>query len=122
MELSQCQAAGHGLSENRELAFEFLTEMMKPENYYTYITSESNLPTIDMSEYPDVLSKPFMETAESFLDNALFRPKSEVYSSVSTYIAQMSEDAATSMDAEGAMNTYKDNVISVVGEENTIEH
>ena len=34
----------------------------------------------------------------------------------------MSEDAATSMDAEGAMNTYKDNVISVVGEENTIEH
>ena len=109
-------------SENQELAFEFLTEMMKPENYYTYITSESNLPTIDMSEYPDVLSKPFMETAESFLDNALFRPKSEVYSSVSTYIAQMSEDAATSMDAEGAMNTYKDNVISVVGEDNIIEH
>lgn len=109
-------------SQNKELAFEFLQEMMKQDNYYTYITAESNLPTIDTSDYPDILERPFMDVATEFLGNALFRPKSEDYSAVSTYIAQMSEDAATSMDAEGAMNTYKENVISTVGEENTIEH
>lgn len=109
-------------SQNKELAFEFLTEMMKTENYNTYITAESNLPTIDMGEYQDLFERPFMETAKNMLSEALFRPKSESYSAVSTYIAQMSEDAATSLDAEGAMNTYKANVIGVVGEENTIEH
>ena len=44
------------------------------------------------------------------------------YSTVSTYIAQMSEDAATSLDAQGAMDTYKANVTGVVGEDNTIQH
>lgn len=98
------------LSENKELAFEFLTEMMKPDNYLTYISAEANLPTIDMSDYPELTEKPFFALAESMLGEALFRPKNELYSTVSTYIAQMSEEAATTMDAQAAMDNFKTNL------------
>ena len=109
-------------SANKEIAFEFLMEMMEQENYYIFIDANGNLPTIDMSEFPQLFEKPFMGDARNMLNEALFRPKNEYYSTVSTYIAQMSEDAATSLDAQGAMDTYKANVTGVVGEENTIEH
>lgn len=108
-------------SANKDLAFDFLQEMYKAENYYTFISAESNLPTIDMSDFPELAEKPFYDVAESMLDSALFRPKNEQYSSVSTYIAQMSEDAATGLDAKAAMETYASNVESVVGADNIIK-
>lgn len=108
------------LSENKELAVEFLTEMMKPENYVIFNSADGNLPTVDLSAYPEVAERPFIDVAQGMLAEGLFRPKNELYSTVSTYIAQMSEEAATGLDAQAAMDAYKANVIGAIGEENTI--
>lgn len=103
------------LSDNIDLAFEFLTEMMKPENYSAYIAITRELPVRDLSEYEEITSAPFFTLSQEKLEVALFRPKNDQYSTVSTYIAEMSENAVVELDAQAAMDTFATNVESAIG-------
>lgn len=103
------------LSNDVDLAFEFLTELMKPENYQTYVIGSGNLPVQNMDAYENITSRPFYGESQDKLNAALFRPKNEMYSTVSTYIAEMSENAVVGMDAQAAMDTFATNVESALG-------
>lgn len=103
------------LCDDTELAFEFLTELMKPENYKTYIIGSGNLPVQDMDAYEEITNRAFYAESQVKLQAALFRPKDELYSTVSTYLAEMSENAVVGLDAQVAMDTFATNVEGAIG-------
>lgn len=109
------------LSKQKELAFEFITEIMKPDTYKLHVLGAGILPTRDMSEHKEITDRPFNEEAMKLLTEAKFRPKNEKYAEVSTHIAQMVEAAATGSTPEDAMETFATSVESIVGKENIQE-
>lgn len=109
------------LSKNQELAFEFITELMKPDNFKLHVIGSGALPTRDMSAYSEITERPFNDEATKLLGEAKFRPKNEKYAEVSTHIAQMVEAAVTGTEPKDAMETFATSVESIVGKENIQE-
>lgn len=65
------------------------------------------------------LKKPFIKEATKALNNAYFRPKSDLYPKVSIAIQQMVESVATgSKSPEQASDKYTSDVTGIVGKEN----
>ncbi|MBU9747098.1 extracellular solute-binding protein [Lachnospiraceae bacterium ASD3451] len=110
-------------SEEKELAFDFITAMMdNKEQVVTYMMECGQLPTIDVSDaanYGDLSSRPFMQEATELLQNAQYRPHNEKYSEVSTFLSQMVNSVVCGNDPAEALENYSQSVISIVGEENT---
>lgn len=104
-------------SDEKELAFEFLTELMKSDNYIQYLTGSGNLSTRnDMMEYEAYNSKLYVKEATAMSETAYFRPHNENYSKVSSYIYEMVDTIMRNgTDIEQAMSDFKKNVETVVG-------
>ncbi|MCC8066352.1 MAG: extracellular solute-binding protein [Clostridiales bacterium] len=104
-------------SDEKDLGFEFITELMKSDNYITYLTGSGNLSTKnDMSEYEEYNSKLYVEEATAMSETAVFRPHNENYSKVSSYIYEMVDTIVRNdTSVETAMADFKTSVESVVG-------
>jgi multiple sugar transport system substrate-binding protein len=104
-------------SANQDLGFEFVTEMMKSDNYITYLTGSGNLATKEgMDAYEDYNSKLYVEEATAMSETAYFRPHNENYSKVSSYIYEMVDTIVrNNTDIESAMSDFKSSVEAVVG-------
>ncbi len=106
-------------SDQKDLAFEFITEMMNPDNYITYLVGSGNLSTRnDMDEYDEYNSKLYVEEATAMAETANFRPHDENYSKVSSYIYEMVDTIMRNgTDIATAIADFQNSVISVVGED-----
>lgn len=108
------------LSDAQDLAVDFLMEMYDNRDAYANcIINGGAISAVDLSDYEEYVSGPYMEQIIPLFDEAIFRPFSGEYSSVSSYISQMVETAITTGDAQSAMEGFATGVISVVGEEAT---
>lgn len=105
--------------QNKDVAFDFLTELMKSDNYILYLTGSGNLSVkTGMDSYEEYASKPFVEESTAMAETAKFRPHNENYSKVSSYIYEMVDTIVRNdTSIEDAMADYKNSVISVVGED-----
>lgn len=110
------------LSDNKDMTMKFIEHLMNPDNYLTAIINMGALSTrTDIAKMTEYSSLPFMQTATDFLAGACFRPKNEMYSSVSTSIQTMVESVVSGTSPEDAMATYESDVTRTVGEENVIK-
>ena len=76
-------------SDQKDLSFEFITELMKSDNYVVYIDGTGNLATRnDMMSYDEYSSRMYIEEATAMSENAFFRPHDENYSKVSYYLTR----------------------------------
>lgn len=105
-------------SDQQDLAFEFITEMMKPENYIEYLMGSGNLGTRDMSTYDEYTARPFYKEFTEALKSAAYRPHDENYSQVSAYIYQMIDSLVRSdVSVDDAIKTFTKGVEGVVGKD-----
>lgn len=107
-------------SDNKDLAFEFLQELLEPDNYITYVLGSGNLSVRnDMESYPDYANTLYLAESIEMIDSANYRPHNEVYPKVSSYISDAVDSLIrTDISVEDLMASYTENVASVVGEEN----
>lgn len=106
-------------ADTKDITFEFIKELMKPENYLPGILAQGNLCTrTDVAEMEEYAAEPFLKTATDFLNTADFRPQNDQYSTVSTSIPQMVEAVVSGTSPEDAMKQYGVEVVRNVGEEN----
>lgn len=106
-------------SDNKDVTWEFITELMKAENYVEYLLSSGNISTrTDAAEDEEYLAQPLFGTATEFLETADFRPANEQYSTVTTSIQNMVESVVSGTSPEDAMAQYAVDVTRDVGEEN----
>lgn len=106
-------------SDQKDLAFEFIQEMMKPEVYIGAILRHGSISTrTDVAENTEYASQPFFQTATQFLETADFRPQDEKYPVVSASIQQMAESVVSGKSPEDAIKQYTIDVTRIVGEEN----
>lgn len=109
-------------SDNKDLTWEFIQEMMKPDIYQKYIMQAGNICTrTDTAETEEYSSQPLFDIATEFLETAEFRPQNDQYSTVSTSIQQMVESVVSGTSPEDAMAQYATSVARAVGEENVVE-
>lgn len=95
------------LSDNQELAAQFLMHMMETDNYLPFIIDYGSLSVLDLSAYPEYADRPFIQEAMNLIAYTHFRPHHEQYSAVSTCIYQMVENLATGMSVEDALHTFR---------------
>lgn len=111
--------------EEKELAFEFVAAMMdNREEVVTYMLRCGQLPTVDVSgaaNYQEIAGRPFAEQSMELLENAQYRPHDEKYSEISTYLSQMANSVICGTEPEEALEVYSQAVISIVGEEQTVD-
>ena len=109
-------------SDQKDLTWEFIQQMMQPDIYLKYILQAGNICTrTDTAEEEEYKSQPLFETATEFLETAEFRPQNDQYSTVSTSIQQMVESVVSGTSPEDAMNQYATSVARAVGEDNVVE-
>lgn len=110
-------------AEDKAVAFDFIAAMMdNVEQVAQYMITTGQLPTVDISaaeSYAKFSERPFAVTSAKFLESAQYRPHSDKYSEVSTYLSQMANSVVCGTSPEDALETYTQNVIRIVGEENT---
>lgn len=106
-------------SDQKDIAFEFITELMQPDNYITYLVGSGNLSTRnDMDQYDEYNSKLYVEEATAMAETANFRPHDENYSKVSSYIYEMVDTIMRNgTDIDTAMSDFQNSVTTVVGED-----
>lgn len=104
-------------SDQKDDGFAFITELMKPENYITYLVGSGNLAVRnDMDAFSEYQSKLYVEEATAMSETAYFRPHNENYSKVSSYIYEMVDTIVRNgTSIEDAMASMKASVVSVVG-------
>lgn len=104
-------------SGQKDLGFEFITELMKPDNYIQYLTGSGNLATRnDMMDYEEYSSKLYVNEATAMSETAFFRPHNENYSKVSSYIYEMVDTIVRNdTSVESALADFKTSVEAVVG-------
>lgn len=106
-------------SDQKQLAFEFIQQLMKSDNYIDYLVGSGNLSVRnDMDAYDEYKSKLYVNEDAKMLENANFRPHNENYSKVSSYIYNMVDTTVRNdTDIKSAMSDFKNSVISVVGKD-----
>lgn len=106
-------------SDQKDLSFEFITELMKANNYITYLTGSGNLATrSDMNTFKEYNSKLYVNEATEMSKTAYFRPHNENYSKVSSYIYEMVDTIVrndTKLDS--ALSDFQNSVKTVVGQD-----
>ena len=106
-------------SDQKELGFEFMTELMKADNYITYLSGSGNLATRnDMTSYDEYNSKLYVNEATAMSETAFFRPHNENYSKVSSYIYEMVDTIVRNdTDVNSALADFQNSIKTVVGED-----
>lgn len=106
-------------SDNKDLTFEFIKQMMSPEVYLEAVMMQGNICTrTDVAQAEAYSAQPFFSKATDFLKTADFRPQNDQYSSVSTCIQSMVESVVSGTDVEAAMQQYEVDVARTVGKDN----
>lgn len=108
-------------SKNHKAAFKVLKAMNTKEMCLKRALYEGTLTVRDdVAKDPEYLKKPFIKTATKSLQNAYFRPKSDLYPKVSVAIQQMVESVASnSKSPKQASEKFTSDVQDIVGKENT---
>lgn len=108
-------------SNHHEESWEAIMEMSSEEWQTQRAMSEGTLTVReDSAESEEYTARPFIETATEALNYAQFRPKHDLYPNVSIFVQNAVEAVATgSATPEEAAETYRTEVIGLVGEENT---
>lgn len=108
-------------SKNHKAAFKVLQAMNTKEMCLKRALYEGTLTVRDdVAKDSEYLKKPFIKTATTALQNAYFRPKSDLYPKVSIAIQQMVEAVATaSKTPKEASDKFTTDVQGIVGKENT---
>lgn len=108
-------------SEHHEESWEAIKEMSTQEWQTNRAMAEGTLTVRDDSaEEEEYINRPFVETATEALNYAHFRPKHDLYPNVSIFIQNAVEGVATGeMTPEEGAEQYRNEVIDLVGEENT---
>lgn len=106
-------------TDNPEVAWEFLTTMMSQEQMTAYQDYQPGIRSRSDVPIPD---SPFLsETSEALLPLTTSRPNNPDYNSVSQEIQRMTESVVSGeLSPEEAMERYRNAVIEIVGEENTV--
>lgn len=106
-------------SDQKDLSFEFITELMKSDNYVVYIDGTGNLATRnDMMSYDEYSSRMYIEEATAMSENAFFRPHDENYSKVSSYLYEMVDTVIrNNTDTEAALSDFKTGAATAIGED-----
>ncbi len=102
------------LSDNQELAAQFLMHMMEEENYLPFIVDYGALSVMDLSAYAEYTDRPFIEKSTDLVAYTHFRPHHEQYSAVSTCIYQMVENLATGMSVEEALQVFRADAVFAI--------
>lgn len=106
-------------SDAKDITFEFIQELMNPDNYLQGILDQGNICTrTDIAENADYSAQPFFQQATEFLETADFRPQNDQYSTVSTSIQKMVESVVSGTSPEDAMKQYGTDVARDVGDDN----
>ena len=109
-------------SDNKDLTFEFIQELMKPENYIKGILWQGNIATRkDVGEMDEYTKQPFFEFATKLLDTAGYRPQNDQYSSVSTGIQSMVESVVSGVSIDDAVAQYGADTAAIVGDDNCVK-
>lgn len=108
-------------SEHHEESWAAIQEMSTEEWQTNRALTEGTLTVReDSAESEEYTDRPFIETATEALNYAHFRPKHDLYPSVSIFIQNAVEAVATgTMTPEEAAEEYRTKVIDLVDEENT---
>lgn len=108
-------------SEHHEESWEAIQHMSTEEWQTRRVMTEGVLTVReDSAEAEEYNERPFIETATEALNYAQFRPKHDLYPNVSIFVQNAVEAVATgSATPEEAAETYRQEVINLVGEENT---
>lgn len=108
-------------SDAKDITFELIEWLMKPENQAPYLDSLAT--RTDTAEQEVYKSKFFQQRSTEILQesDAYFRPQNEKYSVVTTNIQAMVEAVVSGSTPEEAMNQYATDVARVVGDENVVE-
>lgn len=108
-------------SNNYEESWQVISEMSTREWQTRRALAEGNLTVReDSAEEDSYTERPFIETATDALNYAHFRPKHDLYPNVSIFVQNAVEAVATgTMTPEEAAEVYRNDVIGLVGEENT---
>lgn len=108
-------------STNHEASWEAIKAMSTEEWQTSRALWEGTLTVRqDSAESEEYLDRPFVETATEALNYAHFRPKHDLYPNISVFVQNAVEAVATgSMTPEEAAEDYRNQVIELVGEENT---
>lgn len=106
-------------SDQKDLAFEFITEMMKADNYIVYVDGTGNLATRnDMMEFEQYSGRMYIKEATAMSENAFFRPHDENYSKVSSYMYEMVDTVVrNNTDVETALSDFKKGAGTAIGED-----
>lgn len=108
-------------SNHHEESWEAI-QQMSSEEWQTRRAMTEGVLTVreDSAESEEYNARPFIETATEALNYAQFRPKHDLYPNVSIFVQNAVESVATgSATPEEAAETYRNEVINLVGEENT---
>lgn len=109
------------LSDEKELAFDFIKHCMEHDNYIGYIVASGNIATkMDATMDSAYTEQAFMEEATSALEGAYYRPRNSQYTTVTTYIQSMVESVASGTSPVEAMSQYEINVGNAVGSDNVV--
>lgn len=106
-------------TEDPALAWELLTFMNSKEQLDAFLAYEPRISIRDDVEVPQ--SAFLTETAQELLPLTTARPNDANYNAVSAEIQRMTEAVVSGeLSPEEAMARYRDSVIEIVGEENTV--
>lgn len=108
-------------SQHHEESWEAIKAMSTEEWQTTRALREGTLTVRqDSAQDEEYAGRPFVETATEALNYAHFRPKHDQYPNVSIFVQNAVEAVATgTMTPEEAAEEYRNEVIGLVGEENT---
>ena len=110
------------LSENKQISADFIQHLMSYDIYLDYIVAAGNVSTrTDISADPLYMEQPYMAESTELLSGAYYRPRNSQYTAVTTFIQSMVEAVVTGTSPEDAVEQYKVDVTSTVGEENVVE-
>lgn len=108
-------------AKNPDASWKVIQAMSAKDSQIERSTREGTLTVRDDSaEDVTYLERPLIEPATDALENAYLRPKNDLYPNVSIIIQDTVEGVATgAMTPDEAAETYKTEVIDIVGEDNT---
>ena len=106
-------------ADQKDAAWKFIEWAMSYDNYKKCVNYTGNLSTrSDMAEDEEYASSPFITEATELLEYSYYRPQTDEYSTITTYIPVMVEAVSSgSSSPEDAMAEYKQSVINAL--ENT---
>ncbi|MCD8151129.1 MAG: extracellular solute-binding protein [Clostridiales bacterium] len=103
------------LSDEKDAAWDFIEWCMNYDNYLISVEYTGNLSTrSDVAEDPAYCEEPLIAEFTDLMQYAYYRPHTDEYSTVTTYIQTMVEAVSSGTDPQDAMDDFKTSVINAL--------